>query len=93
MDKRMLICANCGSTRSQATADSRALGLQSEFEGGSYHCCQIVAWADEQWLAWSEAAQADGHSMQEATKPLEISANDPELQPVLVKLKKNLKRA
>lgn len=66
--------------------------MQAEFENGSYDCCQVVAWADEQWLAWSEAAQEDGHCMQEATLPLEISANDPDLQPVLVKLKKNLKR-
>jgi hypothetical protein len=31
-----------------------------------------VAWADEQWLAWAEAAAEDGRSEEEATKRLEV---------------------
>ena len=32
----------------------------------------MVTWADEQWLAWAEAAAEDGKSEEEATKPLEV---------------------
>jgi hypothetical protein len=49
------------------------LGFRDEFESGDYTCCQVVAWADEQWLAWSEAAEEDGKSGEEATTPLEIA--------------------
>ena len=90
--KLMLICTNCGSTHAQANADSRALGLREEFETGGYVCCQMAAWADEQWLAWSEAAHEDGRSMEEATQPLEVGESEPDLTPVLMKLKKTLKR-
>ena len=48
------------------------LGFQEEFQAGVYSCCQVVAWADEQWLAWTEAAAEDGRSAEEATRPLEI---------------------
>jgi hypothetical protein len=48
------------------------LGFQEEFQGGVYTCCQVVAWADEQWLAWTEAAAEDGRSEEEVTRPLEI---------------------
>jgi hypothetical protein len=64
-------CRNCGSTQFQALADARTLSLQKEFQSGAYTCCQIVAWADEQWLAWLEAAQQDGKSTDEVTRPLE----------------------
>jgi hypothetical protein len=56
------ICSSCGSTESQTFADARTLGLVRELQGGVYACCQIVTWADEQWLAWAEAAQQDGKS-------------------------------
>lgn len=88
----MLICANCGCTHAQAEADSRALGLSEEFDIGVHFCCQMAAWADEQWLAWSEAAQEDGRSMEEATLPLEVSETEVNLSPALVSLKKALKR-
>jgi hypothetical protein len=39
------------------------LGLVRELQRGIYTCCQIVAWADEQWLAWAEAARQDGKSL------------------------------
>jgi hypothetical protein len=48
------------------------LGFQEEFKAGVYSCCQVVAWADEQWLAWAEAAAEDGKSEADATRPLEI---------------------
>jgi len=61
------------------------LGLNDEFERGLYSCCQLVAWADEQWLAWIEAASEDGKPVDKATKPLEINEAEPE--PVLVRLR------
>jgi len=68
----MAICRNCGSTPSQAAADAWVVGFQQEFQAGVYTCCQVVAWADEQWLAWTEAAAEDGRSEEEATKCLEV---------------------
>ncbi len=68
-----MICRNCGCTTLQAKADALVLGFQNEFEDGTYTCCQVVAWADEQWLAWSEAAAEDGKPAEEVTKPLEIA--------------------
>src|SRR3954447_13591700 len=65
------ICRNCGCRESEARADARALGLQHELQRGIYTCCQIVAWADEQWLAWTEAAEQDGRPVDDVTKPLE----------------------
>jgi hypothetical protein len=52
-------CSVCGYTKSQAVADARTLGLQKELESGVNTCCQIAEWADEQRLAWLEAAQED----------------------------------
>lgn len=68
----MTICEHCGCTASQAAADALVLGFQEEFQNGVYSCCQVVAWADEQWLAWAEAAAEDGRPEEEVTKPLEI---------------------
>jgi hypothetical protein len=65
------ICRTCGCTEHQALEDATTLGFQGEFQNGTYTCCQIVAWADEQWLAWAEAAEQDGTPVEEATKPLE----------------------
>ena len=53
------ICAVCGRTKSEAIADTNALGLQQEFQAGIYTCCQIGQWADEQALAWFEAVEED----------------------------------
>jgi hypothetical protein len=71
------VCRYCGCKPSQARADAKTLGLQEEFQRGLYTCCQVVAWADEQWLAWVEAAEADGSPVEQATQPLEYA--DPEL--------------
>jgi len=68
----MTICEHCGCTASQAAADALVLGFKEEFQNGVYSCCQVVAWADEQWLAWAEAAAEDGRPEEEVTKPLEI---------------------
>jgi hypothetical protein len=35
------------------------LGLCEEVQNGVYTCCQIATWADEQSLAWFEAADED----------------------------------
>lgn len=73
------ICRNCGCTESQAIADARTLGLDREYQNGFYTCCQVVAWADEQWLAWLEAAIEDGKPVDEAVVPLERMGADFEL--------------
>ena len=52
-------CANCGRTESQIIADAKTVGLLEEFQSSVYTCCQIVAWADEQSLAWFEATLED----------------------------------
>jgi hypothetical protein len=54
-------CKNCGRTESQITADAKTLGLLEDLRSGQYTCCQISEWADEQWLAWTEATQQDGN--------------------------------
>jgi hypothetical protein len=61
------------------------LGLNDEFERGLYSCCQLVAWADEQWFAWTEAASEDGKPLDKVTKPLEIHEAQPE--PVLARVR------
>jgi hypothetical protein len=65
------ICRLCGCTKSQAMADAKTLGLQKELQNGLYSCCQTAAWADEQWLAWVEAALEDGKSADDITRLLE----------------------
>jgi hypothetical protein len=67
------LCRQCGCNEPEAAADARALGFEAEFASGVYTCCQVVQWADEQWLAWMEAAEQDGKALEEITRPLEIS--------------------
>jgi hypothetical protein len=67
------LCRQCGSNQAQAAVDARALGFEEEFASGIYTCCQVVQWADEQWLAWLNAAEQDGKMAEDVTRPLEIS--------------------
>ena len=67
------LCRNCGCNQAQAAADARALGFEEEFASGIYSCCQVVSWADEQWVAWLDAAKEDGKIAENVTGPLEIS--------------------
>ena len=67
------LCRHCGCNRAQAAADARALGFEEEFASGIYTCCQVVQWADEQWLAWLNAAEQDDKIAEDVTRPLEIS--------------------
>jgi hypothetical protein len=48
-------CRNCGRTQSEAIVEAKTLGLEQEFLGCRYTCCQIAEWADEQAAAWLEA--------------------------------------
>jgi hypothetical protein len=66
------ICRRCGCKQATAAADARAIGFLEEFLAGTYTCCQVVHWADEQWLAWQLAACEDGKTPEEVTNPLEI---------------------
>lgn len=75
-------CTKCGRTDFQITADAKTLGLLQEFQSGVYTCCQIVAWADEQWLAWTEAAEQDGRPVDDVTKPLEAGEAEAVFVPV-----------
>jgi len=60
-------CDKCGCAKSQVVADAKTLGLQQEFEGGRYTCCQIAEWAQEQWSAWIEATRQDAEHADETT--------------------------
>jgi hypothetical protein len=52
-------CRLCGCTEADSIADAKTLGLEEELQKGVYTCCQIAAWAHEQWLAWFEATNED----------------------------------
>ena len=52
-------CRVCGCTEADSIADAKTLGLEEELQNGVYTCCQIAAWAHEQWLAWFEATNED----------------------------------
>jgi hypothetical protein len=69
-------CRTCGSTESQIVDDARTLGLLKELQSGIYTCCQIVVWADEQWLAWTQAAEEDGKAVDDVTRPLESAEGE-----------------
>ena len=76
------ICRSCGSTEFQIVDDARTLGLLKELQSGIYTCCQIVGWADEQWLAWVEAAEEDGKAVDDVTRPLESAEEETAVVPV-----------
>jgi hypothetical protein len=78
-------CRRCGSTEAFAAADAQAIGLRDDFLAGLYTCCQVVQWADEQWVAWQDAACEDGKPVEEATSPLEV---EPEARLVPVRVRK-----
>jgi hypothetical protein len=79
------VCRRCGCTEALAAADARAVGSLDEFLAGIYTCCQVVQWADEQWVAWQEAACEDGKPAEEVTRPLEFQ---PDVQFVPVRVRK-----
>ena len=76
------MCSACGYTESRAIADARTLGLQEELQTGLYTCCQIAEWADEQCLAWLEAAEEDRKPAHNLAKPLEMEEKEDALVPV-----------
>jgi hypothetical protein len=80
------LCRHCGCNQAQAAADARTLGFEKEFASGFYTCCQVLQWADEQWLAWLSAAEQDGKMAEDVTRPLEIS--DPAREFVHVRSRK-----
>jgi hypothetical protein len=75
-------CITCGRSDFQVIADAKALGLLREFECGIYSCCQISEWADEQWLAWSKAANEDAKHADESDNQRLPHGNEPVLVPV-----------
>jgi hypothetical protein len=77
----MNICRSCGCTELQVMEDIRTLSLPS----GIYTCCQVVAWADEQWQAWLEAANEDGKQVDDVTRPLERVETEAVLVPVRIR--------
>ena len=64
---------------------ARTLGLQQELEIGIYTCCQISAWADEQWLAWFEATQEDSRLVDNMTGRPQF--DDSDIEGVLVPIR------
>ena len=77
------LCRHCGCTEVQVGEDARWLSLAQEFRTGRYTCCQIVAWADEQWLAWMEAAEQDGISPEMFLGPTEAEGVEASTVPVI----------
>ncbi|MBV8811697.1 MAG: hypothetical protein JO033_23765 [Acidobacteriaceae bacterium] len=67
------LCRQCGCNQAQAAADARALGFEEEFASGIYTCCQVVHWADEQRLAWLNAAKQDGKIAEDVMRRLGLS--------------------
>jgi hypothetical protein len=70
-------------------AKARTIGLQRELQDGFYNCCQIVAWADEQWLAWLEAAHQDGKSAGDIIRPLECHDPEAAVVPIVIRYTHN----
>jgi hypothetical protein len=83
------ICRTCGATESQTIADARTLGLLKELQNRIYNCCQITAWADEQRRAWVKAAEEDGNSADDATRPLESGEAEAVIVPVRLRHRKD----
>ena len=77
----MNVCRGCGCTELQTMEDLRTLSLPS----GDYTCCQVAAWADEQWQAWLEAANDDGKQVDDVTRPLERVEKEAVLVPVHIR--------
>jgi hypothetical protein len=76
------MCTICDSTEPQAIANAKALGLEQEFQGGMYTCCQVAKWAAEQSLAWQEAARENATPSDDLTKPAESPQTEAALVPV-----------
>jgi hypothetical protein len=75
-------CKKCGRVEAQIIADAKTLGLLQELQSGVYTCCQISEWADEQWLAWSQATQEDNKGIDDLTIRPEFGETDAVLVPV-----------
>ena len=82
----MNVCRVGECTKLQVRTAARVLGFNDEFERGLYSCCQLIAWADEQWRAWIGAASQDGKLVDRARRPLEL--NEAESEPILVRVRK-----
>lgn len=78
------VCRRCGYRDDLAAADASALGLLDEFLEGTYSCCQVAQWADEQWIAWQDAGREDGKG-DKVTGPLEV---EPDAQLVFVRARR-----
>jgi hypothetical protein len=75
-------CSKCGRTRSQIAADAKTLGLLEEWQTGTYTCCEISQWADEQWLAWVEATKEDAKPLGDLNIRPEFTETDLVLVPI-----------
>lgn len=65
-------CRECGCTESEVIADAKTIGVYEQFQSGVYTCCQITAWAYEQWSAWFEAINRDANFSNEVTANAEL---------------------
>ena len=75
-------CRLCGCTEADSIADAKTLGLEEEIQNGVYTCCQIAAWAHEQWLAWFEATKEDAKRGCEKTVRADYEKAEMALVPV-----------
>jgi hypothetical protein len=75
-------CETCGYTRREIEADAKTLGLLEEFQAGLHRCCDIVRWADEQWLAWFDAEAQDANEAGHRTDSARLTEEEPALVPI-----------
>jgi hypothetical protein len=79
------VCRLCGCNAVQAAADARAIGFEDDFQNGVYTCCQVVQWADEQWLVWMQAAAEDVQPIDDVTLSLEMPESQATPVPVRIR--------
>jgi hypothetical protein len=75
-------CTLCGYTEAESVADAKTLGLYGEFQSGVYTCCQIRAWAQEQWSAWVQVRNEDSSCGYDKTVRTDYRQEDAVLVPV-----------
>jgi hypothetical protein len=82
------ICTLCGYGEFRVIADARVLGLEEGFRSGSYSCCQIAQWAEEQWLAWLQAIREDADAA--SARNNAVDSVDPESALIYVRKRRQL---
>src|SRR3569833_159997 len=54
-DQTARTCPRYSCEWATALEAARSLGFEDELKAGTYTCCQVTQWYQEQWQAWYEA--------------------------------------